>query len=592
MKVQNYSSKFILSISVLVVGLFSLGFFTLYVNAEHGEDGIKIDLLEGSNTVNFRDSTNTMSQSSTLSVDSSTIKAGFIIITVEEKDSNLDATNIDIIPANITSTSDPVGNDFLLTETGVDTAIFVGTAEVSPFESPGVLQIAPGDEIMYEPEPEGVPRVSAKIGALANPGSVIISDFIVDTPTEGARLCPADIVVHPINMQLILSSATQTNVTISYANALLEPLDDVKFLKMYYRIDDSATFSKLLNLEVKEVEKTVTGTKTKSHLSATLDGQYAIGFEAGCEGGVGGGLVRPGLVVNALAGSGSLVGLFTGGSGGGAKPTFGDASVMVLENSSDGFAGIILDGAENSFESTKVVETGETVVLRFDLYENQGINSLERFIMHLNFEGTNYDTSTIDTHITYESGGQLTLVDPHDKIEKVEIEILQKDPWNLVVKVSIVFKNTFNTSVLVESWDLDRNSGKKIFPDLLEIVEPSLLLADAQIELETTEFSLVNTDEIKESKLTEIPIWVKNNALWWQQKQIDDSDFMAGIEYLIKKSLIEIDQNNLSYSETSKETPLWISDVAGMWANDSITDEEFIDAMKWLITNGILQVQQ
>ena len=97
---------------------------------------------------------------------------------------------------------------------------------------------------------------------------------------------------------------------------------------------------------------------------------------------------------------------------------------------------------------------------------------------------------------------------------------------------------------------------------------------------------------ITETELTEIPVWIKSNALWCNQKQIDDSDFMAGIEYLIKKSLIEIDQNNLSYSETSKETPLWISDVAGMWANDSITDEEFIDAIKWLINNGILQVQQ
>ena len=35
------------------------------------------------------------------------------------------------------------------------------------------------------------------------------------------------------------------------------------------------------------------------------------------------------------------------------------------------------------------------------------------------------------------------------------------------------------TSILVESWDLDRNSGKKLFPDALQVVEPSVLLADA-----------------------------------------------------------------------------------------------------------------
>ena len=210
--------------------------------------------------------------------------------------------------------------------------------------------------------------------------------------------------------------------------------------------------------------------------------------------------------------------------------------------------------------------------------------------MNFNFEGKNYDSSSIDSHITYERGNKLTIVDPHEKLEHAEIEILQLDPWNLIAKTTIVFKNPMKTSILVESWDLDRNSGKKLFADSL-VVEPSILLADAPKVLNepTPDLTL---QVITETELTEIPVWIKSNALWWNQKQIDDSDFMAGIEYLIKKSLIEIDQNNLSYSETSKETPLWISDVAGMWANDSITDEEFIDAMKWLITNGILQVQQ
>jgi len=323
------------------------------------------------------------------------------------------------------------------------------------------------------------------------------------------------------------------------------------------------------------------------------DIRFVLAFDkAGLGGGGGGGLVRPGLVVNALAGSGSLLGLFTGGSGGGAHPTFGDASLLVLEDISEaGFGGVISEGDDISLDSTKIVQTGDTALLRFELYENQGITNLERFKMFLNFEGENYDASTIDTHITYKRSGEITIVDPHEKIEKAEIEILQVDPWNLIVNVKIIFKNTFNTSILVDSWDLDRNSGKKLFPDVLEVVEPSILLADAQKVLNepTPDLTL---QVITETELTEIPVWIKSNALWWNQKQIDDSDFMAGIEYLIKKSLIEIDENNLTFSETSKETPLWISDVAGMWANDSITDEEFIDAMKWLITSGILQVQQ
>jgi len=158
--------------------------------------------------------------------------------------------------------------------------------------------------------------------------------------------------------------------------------------------------------------------------------------------------------------------------------------------------------------------------------------------------------------------------------------------------VKIIFKNTFNTSILVESWDLDRNSGKKLFPDALEVVEPSILLSDRIIDLDEPIVSLVSEESTMNTVLTEIPVWIKSNALWWNQKQIDDSDFVAGIKYLIEKTMIEVDQNNLSNSLTTKEIPVWISDVAGMWADDSITDEEFINNMQWLINNGILEVKQ
>jgi len=126
--------------------------------------------------------------------------------------------------------------------------------------------------------------------------------------------------------------------------------------------------------------------------------------------------------------------------------------------------------------------------------------------------------------------------------------------------VKIIFKNTFNTSILVDSWDLDRNSGKKLFSDVLQVVAPSILLADSQKVLNEPTPNLT-TQVLTETELTEIPVWIKSNALWWKQKQIDDSDFMAGIKYLVEKTMIEVDQNDLSNSLTTKEIPVWISDV-------------------------------
>jgi len=39
---------------------------------------------------------------------------------------------------------------------------------------------------------------------------------------------------------------------------------------------------------------------------------------------------------------------------------------------------------------------------------------------------------------------------------------------------------------------------------------------------------------------TEIPEWIKNNAGWWADGQIDDSSFVEGIQFLIKEGFMKI----------------------------------------------------
>ncbi len=38
-----------------------------------------------------------------------------------------------------------------------------------------------------------------------------------------------------------------------------------------------------------------------------------------------------------------------------------------------------------------------------------------------------------------------------------------------------------------------------------------------------------------------IPEWIKNNAGWWSDGMINDSDFMGGIQYLIQNGIITIE---------------------------------------------------
>ena len=38
----------------------------------------------------------------------------------------------------------------------------------------------------------------------------------------------------------------------------------------------------------------------------------------------------------------------------------------------------------------------------------------------------------------------------------------------------------------------------------------------------------------------DVPTWVKNNAGWWAEGEIDDKTFVSGIQYLVKIGIIKV----------------------------------------------------
>jgi hypothetical protein len=95
-------------------------------------------------------------------------------------------------------------------------------------------------------------------------------------------------------------------------------------------------------------------------------------------------------------------------------------------------------------------------------------------------------------------------------------------------------------------------------------------------------------DRISSNEIS-IPDWIRNNALWWSQEQIDDNTFIQGIEYMIKNKIILIPQIQQESSE-SKEIPSWIRNNAEWWADGQIDDKTFVQGLEFLIKNGILHV--
>jgi len=58
-----------------------------------------------------------------------------------------------------------------------------------------------------------------------------------------------------------------------------------------------------------------------------------------------------------------------------------------------------------------------------------------------------------------------------------------------------------------------------------------------------------------------IPQWVKNNAKWWSDGTIGDSDFVKGIQYLVQNGIVKIPPSPGQYLQNSKQIPSWIKNL-------------------------------
>ena len=89
-----------------------------------------------------------------------------------------------------------------------------------------------------------------------------------------------------------------------------------------------------------------------------------------------------------------------------------------------------------------------------------------------------------------------------------------------------------------------------------------------------------------------VPSWIKNNAGWWADGQIDDGSFVSSIQWLILNDVITISSTQQGAGDGENVIPNWVKNTAGWWAEDKIHDVTFVAAIKFLINQGIMIVGQ
>ena len=113
--------------------------------------------------------------------------------------------------------------------------------------------------------------------------------------------------------------------------------------------------------------------------------------------------------------------------------------------------------------------------------------------------------------------------------------------------------------------------------------EPDYLQIDIPIEGKLT------PPQPPETSL-DIPSWIKNNAGWWANDQIGDSDFVSGLQFLINQGIMKIPATTPGSGGGSDGIPSWIKNNAGWWANGQISDKDFVSGIQYLIENGIMKI--
>ena len=100
----------------------------------------------------------------------------------------------------------------------------------------------------------------------------------------------------------------------------------------------------------------------------------------------------------------------------------------------------------------------------------------------------------------------------------------------------------------------------------------------------SVQFSIEDTGEIA------LPFWIKDLAkMWITEPLVTDKDFTRAIEYLIQNEIIKI-----PYTEPEGETiasiPDWVKNNAEWWINEKISDTEFTLSLQYLVKKGIITV--
>ncbi len=198
----------------------------------------------------------------------------------------------------------------------------------------------------------------------------------------------------------------------------------------------------------------------------------------------------------------------------------------------------------------------------------------------------NYSVEIILDKESYVLGELITFsgsVNMYDENRDLRISIFDSKN-NLIVtqKTTVDTDATFSYSVML---DEEFDEGK--FKVKAQYGSSKTTVAIISFVINSGE---VTSLELEPSAAAKIPDWVKNNAGWWADGQIDDNSFVQGLQFMIKEGIMKIPVTEQGSGSQDNEIPDWVKNNAGWWADGQIDDNSFVQGIQFMIKEGLMKI--
>ena len=177
-------------------------------------------------------------------------------------------------------------------------------------------------------------------------------------------------------------------------------------------------------------------------------------------------------------------------------------------------------------------------------------------------------------------------MEQHAKSLKQFYKVLQNDPDNVkaLLGTGVGFGNLGEYSESLKYLEMadEINPNNTVIQNYKDIIEKTL----KKYPYTPTEKP---TNTMKQT-VGKVPEWVKHIANWWSMGNISDEKFTDSIQYMIKKEIVMIPENEIFENTNELKMISFVRNNFSQWSQNEIPDNEFYKNMNWLIENKFIKI--